>query len=194
MRAYGIAGDGLRDPASQGESRPAGFDAQPTLTGDRLMLRPLRPEDWDALYAVASDPEIWAQHPVSNRYEEAVFRGFFREALDSGGALAAVDRATGEVIGSSRYHGFDADRSEVEVGWTFLARSHWGGVFNGEMKRLMFDHAFRFVDSVVLLIGPDNVRSQRAAEKVGAVRDGSREDSRGRRSYVYRVTRRPLSR
>jgi RimJ/RimL family protein N-acetyltransferase len=91
------------------------------------------------------------------------------------------------MIGSSRFHAYDAGRSEVEIGWTFLARSHWGGVYNGEMKRLMCEHAFRFVDSVVLLIAPSNVRSRRAAEKVGAVRDGERSDASGRTSLVYRI-------
>ena len=59
-------------------------------------------------------------------------------------------------------------------GWTFLARSHWGGEYNREMKRLMLDHAFRFVGRVVFLIDSANHRSQRATEKIGAVRAGTR--------------------
>ena len=42
-----------------------------------------------------------------------------------------IDVATQEIIGSSRYHGYDAGRSEVEIGWTFLARKYWGGRYNG---------------------------------------------------------------
>jgi N-acetyltransferase len=164
------------------------FDLQPTLTGELLELRPLRPEDFDDLYAVAADPLIWEQHPAKNRYEEEVFRAFFREAMESGGALIAVDSRDGRVIGSSRFHGYDADKGEVEIGWTFLARSHWGGLYNGEMKRLMLRHAFRFVESVVFLIGPQNLRSQRAVEKIGGVRVGSRTDASGRESVVYRIT------
>jgi RimJ/RimL family protein N-acetyltransferase len=97
------------------------FDRQPTLIGFLLELRPLRPDDWDALRAVASDPLIWEQHPDSDRHKESVFRQFFADALNSGGALVAIDRANRHVIGSSRYHGYDADRSEVEIGWSFLA-------------------------------------------------------------------------
>ena len=162
------------------------FDAQPVLTGERLALRPLAADDWDALYAVASDPLIWAQHPVSDRWREPVFRTFFDEALVSGGALVALDRAGGRIIGSSRFHGYDPARREVEIGWTFLARSHWGGAWNGEMKRLMLDHAFRFVDSVLFLIGPENRRSQRAVEKLGARLEGRTERS-GRESLVFRL-------
>src|SRR5438093_4754254 len=128
------------------------FELQPTLTGTFVELRPLNAEDFDDLYTVASDPLIWEQHPERDRYKEDVFRGFFREAIESGGAFAVVDRATGRIIGSSRYYGFDEQRSEIEIGWSFLARTYWGGVYNKEMKELMLRHAFRFVSSVVFFV------------------------------------------
>src|SRR5437868_12095956 len=164
------------------------FDLQPVLKGELLGLRPLRPEDFHDLYAVASDPLIWEQHPIKDRYQEEVFKVFFREALESGGALIAIDSKTGQVIGSSRFYGYDEEKSEVEIGWTFLARSHWGGIYNREMKQLMLRHAFQFVNNVVFLIGPQNLRSQRAIEKIGGVRVGSRPDTTGRDSLVYQIT------
>src|SRR5437867_4452796 len=164
------------------------FDLQPVLKGELLGLRPLRPEDFHDLYAVASDPLIWEKHPIKDRYKEEVFKGFFREALESGGALIALDSKDGRVIGSSRFHGHDKEKSEIEIGWTFLARSHWGGSYNKEMKQLMLRHAFRFVNSVIFGVGPQNVRSQRAVEKIGGVRVGSRPDGSGRDSFVYQIT------
>ncbi len=164
------------------------FDLQPILKGELLALRPLRPEDFHELYAVASDPLIWEQHPANDRYKEEVFKGFFREALESGGALIAIDSKDGRVIGSSRFHGYDKEKSEIEIGWTFLARSHWGGIYNREMKQLMLRHAFKFVNSVIFLVGPQNLRSQRAMEKIGGVRVGSRPDRDGRDSFVYQIT------
>ncbi|MDH3207965.1 MAG: GNAT family N-acetyltransferase [Gemmatimonadota bacterium] len=164
------------------------FDFRPVLKGDLVELRPLRADDFDALFAVAADPLIWEQHPAPDRFQEDQFRSFFRESLESGGALVAVGAADGRLIGSSRFHGYDEDHREVEIGWTFLARSHWGGTYNGEMKRLMLRHAFRFVDQVVFLVGPQNRRSQRAVEKIGAVRVGSRFDAAGRASIVYAIT------
>src|SRR5437870_2631898 len=164
------------------------FDLQPVLKGKLLELRPLRPEDFDDLYAVASDPLIWEQHPSKDRYKEEVFKEFFREALESGGALIALDSKDGRVIGSSRFHGYDKGKSEIEIGWTFLARSHWGGIFNREMKRLMLRHAFQFVNSVIFLVGPQNLRSQRAMEKIGGFRAGSTRDGGGRVSFVYQTT------
>ncbi len=163
------------------------FDSQPVLKGELLELRPLRSEDWRDLYAVASDPLIWEQHP-DDRHVEAVFQEFFRVAMASGGALIAADASTQRVIGTSRYHGYDAGKSEVEIGWTFLAKSHWGGIYNGEMKRLMLQHAFQFVDRVLFIIAPGNLRSQRAVEKIGGLRAGSRPDGDGGENYVYSIT------
>jgi RimJ/RimL family protein N-acetyltransferase len=164
------------------------FDLQPVLQGKNLRLRPLRPEDFHDLYAVASDPLIWEQHPIKNRYKEEVFKEFFREALESRGALVAIDFKDGQVIGSSRFNGYDDEKSEIEIGWTFLARSRWGGIYNWEMKQLMLRHAFRFVNSVIFLVGPQNLRSQRALEKIGAVGVGSKLDKDDRLSLVYRIT------
>jgi RimJ/RimL family protein N-acetyltransferase len=157
-----------QEPLHQ-EVEGLGFELQPHLVGELLELRPLRPEDWESLFAVASDPLIWEQHPAHDRYQEEVFKDFFRDALESGGAFVVIDSITQRIIGSSRYFGFDPGKREFEIGWTFLARSHWGGEYNRELKRLMLDHAFKFVESVVFLVGPTNVRSQKAMEKIGGV-------------------------
>ena len=164
------------------------FDFQPTLSGRLLELRPLRASDFKDLYTVASDPMIWEQHPANDRWKEDVFKVFFQESLDSGGALIAIDSKGSQVIGASRFHAYDEQTREIEIGWTFLARSHWGGVYNGEMKELMLRHAFNFVKRVVFLVGPHNLRSQRAMEKIGGVRAGSRQDASGRTSFVYEIT------
>ena len=167
------------------------FDAQPHLLGELVEVRPLRRADFAALFAVAADPLIWEQHPDRNRYREETFRAFFDDHLASGGALLVVERRSGEVIGTSRFHGYDAERSEVEIGWTFLSRSHWGGLYNGDLKSLMIGHAFRFVQRVVLLVHPENLRSQRAVEKLGALRIGERLDGTGSRSLAYCISRPP---
>jgi RimJ/RimL family protein N-acetyltransferase len=167
------------------------FELQPHLMGDLLELRPLRSEDWQSLFAVASDPLIWQQHPARDRYQEGVFKEFFREAMESGGALVVIDRQTQEITGSSRYFGFDPEKSVIEIGWTFLSRSYWGGKHNGELKRLMLDHAFKFVESVEFLIGPTNFRSRKAIEKIGGVLIGRRRRSSPQgtidESVVYQI-------
>ncbi len=170
------------------------FDYQPILKGELVELRALRPEDYEALYAIAADPLIWEQHPVKTRSDKVGFQQFFHETLMSGGTLIAIDTRTRQVIGASRFHGYDKDKSEVEIGWTFLARSHWGGIYNGQLKQLMLQHAFQFVDKVVFLVGPRNLRSQRAMEKIGGLRIGSRPDAGGHDSYVYQITASDLTR
>ena len=171
------------------------FELQPNLKGELIELRPLKPEDWDDLFAVASDPLIWEQHPARDRYKEDVFRVFFKEALESGGAFVVLDKKTQQIIGSSRFHGYDSEKSEIEIGWTFLARSYWGGHYNWELKQLMLDHAFKFVESVIFYVGENNIRSQKATEKIGAVKDGLAEKAYGNRPpslNVRYVIKRPL--
>ena len=148
------------------------FDLQPYLKGELVELRPLKAEDWDELFAVASDPLIWEQHPESNRYKKEVFTAFFKEALESGGAFVVIGRKNQQIIGSTRFYGYDPEKSEIEIGWTFLARKYWGGRYNREMKELLLAHAFKFVERVEFFVGEHNVRSQKAMEKIGAIREG----------------------
>lgn len=144
------------------------MDRQPVLEGERLLLRPLRPDDWEALFAVASDRELWALHPAHDRWQEPVFREFFDDALARGGALAIVDKSTGAVIGSSRLQEYDpADGGVVEIGWSFLARAFWGRGYNAEFKRLMLEHAFESVARVIFRVGADNVISRKAMGNIG---------------------------
>jgi RimJ/RimL family protein N-acetyltransferase len=170
------------------------FDLQPHLQGELIELRPLTPNDWDELFAIASDSHIWEQHPEPDRYKEHVFRIFFKDAMESGGAFVIIDRKTQRIIGSTRFYGYDPGKSEIEIGWTFLARKYWGGRYNAEMKRLLLTHAFKFVKSVVFFVGEDNVRSQRAMEKVGAIKVGKATRAYGNHppatnlKYVIRKT------
>src|SRR5205814_1964859 len=141
---------------------------QPTLKGELIELRPLEAQDFAALFSAASDPKIWEQHPESDRYRREVFQKFFDGALESKGAFAIIERKSGRIIGSSRYCNLDLTNREVEVGWTFLERKFWGGSYNRELKRLMLDHAFQFVDRVLFVVGEHNLRSQKALAKIGA--------------------------
>ena len=145
------------------------FELQPRLDSALLTLRPLVEGDFEALYAAASDPLVWEQHPEPTRYQRDVFATkFFAGAVASKSALVAIDVATGVIIGSSRYYEWDPGTCEVAIGYTFLARSHWGGTYNGELKRLMLNHAFRWAKVVWFHIGLENWRSRKATEKLGA--------------------------
>jgi len=142
------------------------MDRQPVLIGDLVTVRPTTADDHDALYAVAADPLLWDQHPAHDRWQADVFRTFFDDGLATGGMLTIRDAADGAVIGATRY--VPAGLHAVEIGWTFLARSHWRRGHNREVKRLMIDHALTQVDAVRFSAGVDNHRSRRAIEALGA--------------------------
>jgi RimJ/RimL family protein N-acetyltransferase len=168
-------------------------DFQPTLVGPTITIRPVVPDDWTELFAVGSDPKVWEVHPVRLRYTEPEFRKYFAGAVKSRMGFVFVDRATGKLIGSSRYYGYEPAISEIEIGWTFLARSRWGGSANREVKRLMLDHAFTFIDTVVFWVGHENWRSQGAMTKIGGVRrDGlfTRELSGDDPYLIFEITKR----
>jgi N-acetyltransferase len=146
----------------------APFDIQPVLVGDKVTLRPLEAQDFDALYAVASDPEIWAMHPFPDRYQREVFEDFFEGAMASRGAFAVVDKISGKIIGSTRLANYVADTSEIEIGWTFYATAHWRNGTNRQVKALLLSHIFPHVNIVVFRVGASNLRSRTAVERLGA--------------------------
>lgn len=152
------------------------MNLQPQLENEHIRIRPLQEADLAALYAVASDPLIWQQHPNPDRYQQPVFANYFRGAMQSGGAFLVFHVQTGELIGSTRYYDYDAAQQTVLIGYTFLARSHWGGCYNPALKRLMLDHAFRSgVQRVQFHVGAQNLRSQIAMQRLGAVKVGELE-------------------
>jgi RimJ/RimL family protein N-acetyltransferase len=171
------------------------FDLQPTLTGNLIEVRPLKADDFDALFEAAGDPMIWEQHPESDRYKRTIFQRYFDGAIESKGAFAVIERASGRIIGSSRYHNLNPAEREVEIGFTFLEREFWGGSYNRELKSLMLDHAFHFVDRIVFVVGENNLRSQKALEKIGArfLKKTERPDREGvmRPQVIFAITRRP---
>jgi RimJ/RimL family protein N-acetyltransferase len=140
---------------------------QPTLEGSQCFLRPLLPEDFDALYDAARDPSVWEQHPVPDRYTLDKFKSFFEGALKSKGALAVVSKSTSQPVGTTRYVDWDATKKSVEIGYTFLAKSLWGTGLNREIKVLMMAHAMLKAQQIIFRVGEENRRSQRALEKLG---------------------------
>ncbi|MBS1635016.1 MAG: GNAT family N-acetyltransferase [Bacteroidetes bacterium] len=164
-----------------------------TLENEFVKLVPLQAGDFERLYKVASDPLIWEQHPNRDRYKRDVFLTFFNGALESGGAFLVIDPQTHEVIGSSRYYNFDANSHTVVVGYTFLARSYWGGKYNKALKSLMLNYAFTFAESVELHVGSNNIRSQTAVMRLGAHKIREQEvtyyGELPKLNFIYRINK-----
>lgn len=144
------------------------LDLQPAIGNALVRVQPLQRDDFERLFAVASDPLIWEQHPNPDRYQRAVFENWFRGALESRGALLVFDADSDALIGSSRFYDYDPAASVVLIGYTFLARSHWGGRYNPALKQLMLEHAFGSVERVLFHVGESNRRSRIAMERLGA--------------------------
>ncbi len=163
---------GLSAPLSAGPdifAAPNSIELQPTLTGHSVVLRPLNITDFESLYEVANDPLLWHQHPSPLRYKRDIFDlEVFQPGLSSKSTLVAVDLETQKIIGSSRYYDIQTPRQELAIGYTFLARSHWGGRVNAEIKSLMLRHAFTWAKRVWFHIAKNNFRSRKAIEKIGA--------------------------
>lgn len=169
------------------------INLQPVLENERIILYPLHETDFNALYAVASDPEIWAQHPNKDRWKKEVFQTFFEGALQSGGAFRIVDKTTGLTIGCTRFYDHDAKDSSIFIGYTFYATACWGKGINPMVKTLMLDYIFKFVDRVNFHIGSQNVRSQIAISRLNAVKIAEQEVSyfgeAPKLNFVYEITK-----
>jgi RimJ/RimL family protein N-acetyltransferase len=142
------------------------------LINEKVKLVPLVQDDFERLFEIASDPLVWEQHPNKNRYQRSVFENFFAGALASKGAFIALDSATHQVVGSTRFYDYDAKTKQVLIGYTFLGRNYWGKGYNAAMKRLMLNYAFEFVERVIFHVGAENIRSQKAMAKLGALKIG----------------------
>jgi RimJ/RimL family protein N-acetyltransferase len=168
---------------------------QPTLQNKLILLQPLQESDFERLFAVASDPLIWEQHPNKNRYQRDVFQNYFEGAMQSKGALIILDKATGEVAGCSRFYDYHKSDSSVFIGYTFFGRKFWGKQYNPASKQLMLDYAFEYVNTVKFHIGATNIRSQIAIERVGAVKTKevivAYHGEPDRLNFEYEFTRKP---
>jgi N-acetyltransferase len=144
------------------------FNTQPTLENENILLQPLQEKDFEELYKVASDPKVWEQHPNKNRYQQEVFAVYFKGAIESKGAFLIIDKLTNEIIGSSRYYYYNEKENSILIGYTFIGTKYWGKKINAQIKKLLIDYAFHFVDKIYFHIGANNKRSQIAIGNIGA--------------------------
>jgi RimJ/RimL family protein N-acetyltransferase len=170
------------------------FNIQPIdLKNETIQLIPLQQIDFEELYKVASDPLVWEQHPNKLRYQKNIFHNYFEGALLSKGAFIIRESKTNEVIGSSRFYDFNEKENSILIGYTFIGRNFWGKGYNPAIKKLMLDYAFQFVDKVYFHVGALNIRSQKAIEKIGALKVAEVEveyyGEASKMNFVYLITK-----
>ena len=147
---------------------PSGADVFRAHT-QHFSLERIAESDFESLYAVACDPLIWEQHPESNRWQKDIFSAFFSNGLANDlGCFVIRERLAREIIGSTRYYGYDKEDRCVRIGFTFLARAlgHFG---KPRDKDATLARAFTVCESVLFDIGPENKRSITAVKKLGGV-------------------------
>jgi RimJ/RimL family protein N-acetyltransferase len=168
-----------------------------TLTGRVVRLEPLRVEHAAGLLAAAS-PDIFRLTPQAPaQWSEAGFRADIQRinALSDVVAFAVVHLPSHSVIGRTTYMDIQPQHRGLEIGRTWLARSHQGTAVNPEMKHLLMRQAFETLGAirVAFKTGIENVYSQRAIAKLGAVREGVQRqdrilpDGRTRDTVVFSV-------
>ncbi|GGK59560.1 GNAT family N-acetyltransferase [Rufibacter glacialis] len=169
------------------------FNLQPSLENQTLVLSPLQENDFEALHQVASDPNIWEQHPNKDRWKEEVFRVFFDGALQSKGAFKVVEKATGNIMGSTRIYDYNEQEDSIFIGYTFYATSYWGKGVNRAVKAMMLEYLFQYVSKVFFHIGANNIRSQIAISRMGAEKIAEQEvayfGEATKLNYVYEISK-----
>ena len=185
-----------------GRTRPA-FDPRPvTLTGTHVRLEPLRREHAAQLFPVAHDDDIWRLMLVPMPRDVGELERWIDAALQEqilGNQVAFLTRRTsdGAPIGSTRFLHIDRGNKTAEIGWTFLGREARRTVANTEAKLLQLRHLFEDLGAHRVWLQTDklNERSQRAMERLGAIKEGEHRDDRIshdgriRTSVVYGITR-----
>ena len=165
------------------------------LENEWVKLSPLQETDFEALYAVASDPLIWEQHPNPDRYKKEVFQNYFKGAIESEGAFL-INNKSNQAIGCTRFYDYVPDKKEIKIGYTFFSRDCWGKPFNKSTKLLMLQYAFQYVSKVIFHVGANNIRSQKAMEKLGAIKIGEElvayYGEASRNNFVYEISKSQL--
>ncbi len=157
------------------------MDIKPvTLAGRHVRLEPLAHSHVPDLTAGGTDPDIWQYIPYPPVHEEADMRAWVddllaRQAKGTDLPFAVVHKDLGRAIGASRYLDIQRPNRAVEIGGTWYAPEHQRTAANTEAKLLLLSHAFETLGCIRVQLKTDerNVRSQRAIERIGAVREGT---------------------
>jgi RimJ/RimL family protein N-acetyltransferase len=149
----------------------------PTFTGTHVTLRPLVPEDRNAIIAAASDGKLWELFytvvPGPDTVDAWLASAFRDQGHGRALPFAVLDK-DGTLIGSTRYMRMAPENRRLEIGSTFYAARTQRTPVNTETKLLLLRHAFEAMDCVCVQIRTDflNRQSQRAIERLGAKKDG----------------------
>ncbi|APC96239.1 GNAT family N-acetyltransferase [Francisella frigiditurris] len=161
------------------------MDFKVTLKNETIQLIQMEEKHFEDLYKVASDPKIWEQH-FDERWKLDVFQKYFDIGLaNKEGCFVIIDLKKNQIIGSTRFYRYDPKDQSVKIGYTFISTEYWGSKINRIIKKLMLDYAFEYLERVYFDVWEYNYRSQKAVEKLGAIKVESNEKGK----FLYQLDR-----
>ena len=185
-------------PAALRPPRASPWHEPVPLRGRHVTLEPLDLSHADGLFAATADDEVYRWLPWPRPSDRAEMAAMITEALDDAGRVPYVQKstATGEVVGTTSYYSIDPEHRSIAIGYTMLGRPWWRTPFNTEAELLLLRRAFDDLGAARVEWHTDvrNERSQRAIERLGAVREGvlrrhrRRPDGSWRDTVLYSMT------
>lgn len=171
-----------------------------TLENEVVKLKPLELSDIQGILEAGSYPEIWSHMPTTIEKREDV-NNFVENALltRSGKTefpFVIVDKQSGNIIGSTRYMDIGVKHQRLEIGYTWLTPAYWRTAINTHCKYLLLLYCFEYLhlQRVQIKTDHENIRSQRAIERIGATKEGIlrnhmiRKDGSIRHTVMYSIT------
>ena len=123
---------------------------------------------FEDLYTIGSNPIIWEQHLDKDRWKLNNFRKYIDGGIgNKEGCFTIIDKEVNKIIGTTRYYSFNDEEHSVKIGYTFISQHYWGTHMNYQIKKLMLDYVFQYLDKVYFDIWERNYRSQKSVEKLG---------------------------
>ena len=160
------------------------IDFKVHLENDIVSLVQTEENHFEGLYTIGSNSIIWEQHQDKDRWKLNNYRKYIDGGLgNKEGCFTIIDKEINKIIGTTRYYSFNQEDLSINIGYTFISQDYWGTIMNYQIKKLMLNYIFQFLDKVFFDIWKRNYRSQRSVEKLG----GKKLSLESNNKYLYLI-------
>ena len=140
------------------------------LENEIVKLRQTKEEDFEDLYKQGGHPTIWEQHLEKDRYKRDKFLEYFNSGINNEfGSLTIINKKNNKIVGLTRIYDFKEEDFSVKLGYTFIGKEYWGSNINYNVKKLILDYVFSFLNTVFFDVFEKNIRSQKSVVKLGGI-------------------------
>jgi len=135
-----------------------------------VKLRQTKEEDFEDLYKQGGHPIIWEQHLEKDRHKRDKFLEYFNSGIKNEfGSLTIINKKNNKIVGLTRIYDFKEEDLSVKLGYTFIGKEYWGSNINYNVKKLILDYVFSFLNTVFFDVFEKNIRSQKSVMKIGGI-------------------------